>query len=73
MTHEIVAINVGPDGNDAAGRPVPPQGPTGPRPAPGPWLGQPPAPAEILENGPARRHDPEPDLETAAAGDCICP
>ena len=33
MTHETVAINVGPGGNDAAGRPVPPQGPTGTSPS----------------------------------------
>jgi excisionase family DNA binding protein len=27
VIRDTVAINVGPDGNDAAGRPVPPQGP----------------------------------------------
>ena len=59
MTPETAAIHLGPDGNDAAGRPVPPQGPywdlaqargqANPHPL-----------AAILENGPARRHDPSP-------------
>ncbi len=73
MTRETVAINAGRGGNDAAGRQFRPKALLGPRPAPGPWPVNPHPLAEILENGPARRHDPEPDLETAAAGDCVCP